>query len=71
MSKKQSIPESILEKLFDATGTRGEAVGYILCYINDQGMPVVATKAASPYTAIALQKALEIYFETPEFPHGL
>lgn len=66
MKKEQqiSIPNSILAKLFDNTGSETSGGrGFVLFYINDEGSPSIASKCESGTVALALRKAMEIYIE--------
>jgi hypothetical protein len=59
---KPSIPESLLAKLFDATGTLdGAQRGYLIFYINEQGEPYLTSRYENTAVQFALEKAMEIY----------
>lgn len=52
---KSDIPDTLLAKLFDASGTtKGCNKGYYLFYINKQGNPTCVSKLADPTTRLAL-----------------
>lgn len=65
---KPSIPESLLAKLFDATGTKeGSQRGYFLFFINDQGEPFVTSRYENTAVQFALEKAMDIHHENTGF----
>jgi len=60
---KFSLPESMLSQLFEFSGSSGGDSGFILSYVNQEGLPAVITKASSPIVEMGLRKALEQYLE--------
>ena len=60
--EKSSIPESLLVKLFDATGTQeGSQRGYFIFYINADGEPYLTSRFENTAVQFALEKAMEVY----------
>jgi len=56
-----TLPISILTKLFDCTGSEsGGNKGFFLYYINDVGQPTFATKTENTCVDMALSKLVEI-----------
>jgi len=56
-----TLPLSILTKLFDCTGSgSGGNKGFFLYYINDAGQPTFATKTENTCVDMALSKLVEI-----------
>jgi hypothetical protein len=60
---KFNLPESILQQLFEFTGSTSGDSGFILSFVNQDGLPSVITKATSPIVEMGLRKALEQYLE--------
>lgn len=60
---KFNLPESILQQLFEFTGSTSGDSGFILSFVNQDGLPSVITKATSPIIEMGLRKALEQYLE--------
>tara|TARA_A200000159_G_scaffold119263_1_gene113193 strand:+ start:258 stop:479 length:222 start_codon:yes stop_codon:yes gene_type:complete len=59
-----TLPHSILTKLFDCTGSVGGGnKGFFLYYINDVGQPTFATKTDNTCVDMALSKLVEISLE--------
>ena len=57
------LPESIVNQLFEFTGSTGGDSGFILSFVNQDGLPSVITKANSPIIEMGLRKALEQYLD--------
>ncbi len=56
------IPDNFLEKLYEFTGATEEASkGFIICYADQTGTPMILTRAGTPITEMGLRKALEKY----------
>jgi len=56
------IPESFLEKLYEFTGNiDSQSKGFLLCYPDQNGMPMVLCKAGSQIVEMGIRKALEQY----------
>jgi hypothetical protein len=60
---KFNLPESVLQQLFEFTGSTSGDSGFILSFVNQDGLPSVITKATSPIVEMGLRKALEQYLE--------
>lgn len=58
-----SLPENILTQLFEFSGRTDGDSGFILTYVNQEGLPAVITKTSSPIVEMGLRKALEQYLE--------
>lgn len=58
-----SLPEKILTQLFEFSGCTDGDSGFILTYVNQEGLPAIVTKANSPIIEMGLRKALEEYLE--------
>ena len=62
-----SIPESLLSKLYDATGSaNGGNKGFILTYINDAGEATIISRAEYTSVTLALRKTLEIFVDNDD-----
>jgi hypothetical protein len=57
------LPENMINQLFEFTGSTNGDSGFILSYVNQDGLPSVITKATSPIVEMGLRKALEQYLE--------
>ena len=57
------LPENMINQLFEFTGSTNGDSGFILSFVNQQGLPSVITKATSPIVEMGLRKALEQYPE--------
>jgi hypothetical protein len=56
------IPEDFLEQLFEFTGNAStESKGFMLCYVNQDGSPMILSKIGTQITEMGLRKALEKY----------
>jgi hypothetical protein len=56
------IPESFLEKLYEFTGNIDpQSKGFLLCYPDQNGMPMVLCKAGSQIVEMGIRKSLEQY----------
>ena len=56
-----SIPEAMLEKLFEFTGDVDHSKGFIQAYVDQQGKPMVYTRSQNQIIEMGLRKALEKY----------
>lgn len=66
---KNTIPESILGKLYDATGSSaGGNKGFILVTVNGNGDPTVIARSENSCVHFALKKAMEIFVDAEENP---
>lgn len=65
--EESSIPESMLAKLFDATGAEdGSLRGYFLFYVNDKGEPFLTSRFENTAVRFSLEKAMEMFMENDE-----
>lgn len=56
------IPESFLEKLYEFTGNSSDSSkGFLVCYPDHQGNPMVYCRAGSQIVEMGVRKALEKY----------
>jgi len=56
------IPEGFLEKLYEFTGNvDSNSKGFLLCYSDQNGSPMVLCKAGSQILEMGIRKALEKY----------
>ena len=59
-----TIPNSILAKLYDNTGTSsGGNRGFVLVYVNPDGVPVITSKVENACIGMALRKTLEVFLD--------
>jgi hypothetical protein len=59
-----SIPNSILSKIFDNTGSSGGGNrGFVMFYINPDGTPTVTSKTENACVTLALRKVMEMFLE--------
>lgn len=58
-----SVPDSVLEQFFELTGKPDAYKGFILAYVNEEGMPMVVSKIDTQIVEMGLQKALEQFLE--------
>jgi|TARA_R110000851_G_scaffold289538_4_gene443657 hypothetical protein len=74
MSKEESdfnslpdfkIPENFLDQLFEMTGN-DDNKGFVLCFVNQNGAPVVYTKTSCQIIEMGCRKALEEYLKGSE-----
>jgi hypothetical protein len=56
-----SIPEAMLQKLFDFSGDADHSKGFILAYVDQNGKPMIYTKSQNQIIEMGLRKALEKY----------
>jgi len=56
------IPDSLLDKLYEFTGTASEqSKGFLLTYTDQNGTPMVFCRAGSAVVEMGIRKALEQY----------
>ena len=60
---KFNLPESILQQLFEFTGSSSGDSAFILSFVNQDGLPSIITKTTSPIVEMGLRKSLEQYLE--------
>lgn len=66
-SSDYSLPQSILTKLFDCTGSpNGANRGFVLMYINEIGQPSITSKVENACVEMALGKLAELFCQTKE-----
>lgn len=60
------LPEKFLDRLYEITGQEDSSKGFIVCYVDDSGAPMVYTKSDNRITEMGLRKALEEYLDEYE-----
>lgn len=55
------LPESFLNQLFEFSGSTDGNRGFLLAYVNQEGSPMVYTKADNQIIEMGLRKAIEKY----------
>lgn len=55
------LPEELLAKLYELTGSGNSFKGFILAYCNEDGTPVIYTSTDSAITESGLIKCLQDY----------
>ena len=55
------LPESFLNQLFEFSGSTDGNRGFLLAFVNQQGSPMVYTKADNQIIEMGLRKAIEKY----------
>jgi hypothetical protein len=59
-----SIPDSVLTKLYDCTGSpNGGNKGFLLFYVNEHGQPSIVSKTQNVCIDMALSKLVEVFLE--------
>jgi len=61
-----TMPDSILEKIFDLSGDANQSKGFILAFVDQDGKPMVFTRAQNQIIEMGLRKALENYLTETE-----
>ena len=56
-----AIPEALLERLFEFSGTAEHSKGFVLAFVTQEGKPLVYTKTQNQIVEMGLRKALEKY----------
>ena len=56
-----TIPEAMLQKLFEFSGDADHSKGFILAYVDQSGKPMIYTKSQNQIIEMGLRKALEKY----------
>ncbi len=65
MKATNNIPETLLSKVFDATGSAsGGNRGYIIAMVNSNGDPTIISRFENSCVSLALRKALELFVDT-------
>ena len=57
------LPEKFLDRLYEITGTEEGPRGFVVCFVDSNGSPIVYTKTDARITEMGLRKALEEYLE--------
>lgn len=55
------LPESFLNQLFEFSGSTDGNKGFILAFVNQEGSPMIYTKADNQIIEMGLRKAIERY----------
>ena len=56
------IPQSLLEKLYEFTGSSSEgSKGFLMAYTDQNGAPMIFCRAGSQIVEMGIRKALEKY----------
>lgn len=69
-----SIPENLLEQIFEFTGGAEHSKGFIIAYADQNGKPLVYTRAQNQIVEMGLRKSLEKYLlniEEAESMYGM
>lgn len=56
------IPDSFFDQLFELTGFN-DSKGFILCFLNQDGSPIIYSKSSCKAIEMGCRKALEEYLE--------
>ena len=56
-----SMPENLLEQIFEFTGGVEHSKGFIIAYADQNGKPLVYTRAQNQIVEMGLRKSLEKY----------
>lgn len=56
-----SIPEAMLQKLFEFSGDADHSKGFILAYVDQGGKPMIYTRSQNQIIEMGLRKSLEKY----------
>lgn len=63
-SELDQIPEALLKKLWNHTGTGEHYQGFYLIYANKHGEPIIYARTQNPIVDIALRTAIEQMVDT-------
>ena len=67
VEEESSLPQSLLQKLYDATGSStGGNRGFLLVYVNSEGETVISGKTENSCVEMALTKLLELSLKDNE-----
>jgi|TARA_B110000305_G_C19458621_1_gene652649 hypothetical protein len=55
------LPESFLNQLFEFSGSTDGNRGFLLAFVNQEGAPMIYTKADNQIIEMGLRKAVERY----------
>ena len=65
-NQDSSIPQSLLTRVFDASGSIEEGTrGFLIFYVNESGIPSVYSKTSNACVDMALHKLVELYINQP------
>tara|TARA_R110002020_G_scaffold86144_3_gene212402 strand:- start:3936 stop:4196 length:261 start_codon:yes stop_codon:yes gene_type:complete len=59
--EKFQLPESFLEQLFEFSGSTDGNRGILLAFVNQEGSPMIFSKADNQIIEMGLRKAVEKY----------
>jgi hypothetical protein len=64
---KNTLPESLLSKLFDATGSAsGGNKGFILVTVNANGDPTLVSRVENSLVHFGLRRAMELFLDADD-----
>jgi|TARA_B110000495_G_C23013241_1_gene599595 hypothetical protein len=66
-----SLPESILDQLFEFTGSSDANKGFVLIYTDQNGRPMVYSRSDAQIVEMGLRKAMEKYLINVEDAEGI
>ena len=66
-----SVPETLLDQLFEFSGDADHSKGFILAFVTQEGKPLVYTKTQNQIVEMGLRKALEKYLIGVEEAEGM
>jgi hypothetical protein len=55
------IPTNFFDKFYDFTGSDESSRGFIMCYVNSNGDPVIYSRTPNAIVEMGLRKSLENY----------
>ena len=56
------VPENFLDQLYEFTGGQEDSSkGFMLCYVDQTGNPMILTRASTQINEMGMRKALEKY----------
>lgn len=55
------MPQNILDKIFNLSGAADQNKGFILAFVDQEGKPIIYTKAQNQIIEMGLRKSLEKY----------
>jgi|TARA_B110000305_G_scaffold164784_1_gene182254 hypothetical protein len=61
--EKFHLPESVISLLFELSGSGKGDSGFILTYVNQEGIPAIITKVNSPIIELGLRQSLIQYLD--------
>jgi len=66
-----TLPESFLNQLFEFSGSTDGNKGFFLAFVNQEGAPMIYTKADNQIVEMGLRKAIERYILESEDAESL